>query len=306
MEGPRHREERLLGDELDAGGQVGVMLVLAAQLGIVGWLVAEIRRISRRFGEEVALGVARRAEEAFELGVECGVGRMVVGEVIHVEGERPVVVQPHELAYVIGVLRGPVRRHPHHLVLALVDLEAQKGREDAVEEPQGMWEADLAEKLEVRAPAHAERRGRPLTNPIHGEDRRLVVRRAVEAARRVRDVVAAEQDLLCRDSHPFADQPLDPELVREPPDHRFAKETERPRKRLERRHQDPIELHEGLLVEDDPVQILGPELAGPEAELDRVEGKPSIVLDARETLFFRRGDDDPVLDERGRGVVKEA
>ena len=130
-------------------------------------------------------GVARAAEEALELGVEGPVGGTVIGEVVHVEGEAAVVVEVQELADVGGVLRRPVGRHPHDLVFALVDLEPEKRREDAVEETQGVREADLAEELDVPVPSDSKRRGRPLADAVHGQDGGLAVRRAVEGAGRM-------------------------------------------------------------------------------------------------------------------------
>ena len=118
--------------------------------------------------------------------------------------------------------------------------------------------------------------------------------------------MSAKEDLLRGDPDPLADQALDPELLGEPLDHRLAKEPERPGERLKRRHQDAIELQEGLLVEDHPVQILRPELARPKAELDGPEREPRVMLDPREAFLLRCGGDDSVLNQCRCGVVEEA
>ena len=230
----------------------------------------------------------------------------MVGEVIHVEREAAVVVEPYELADVLGISRLPVRRHPHHLVLALIDFESEERREHAVQQAQGVWKADLTEQLDVPVTSDSNGCGGPLADPVHGQDRRLAVGRAVEGAGRVREVVAAEEDPLRRNPEVLADQPFDPELLREPLDHRLAEDPEGSRIGRQRRHQDAVELDERLLVEDDPVEILAPELAGPEAELDRVDRKARVVLDPREAFLLSGSDDDAVLNECGGGVVEEA
>src|SRR5207237_2107459 len=109
-----------------------------------------------------------------------------------------------------------------------------------------------------------------------------------------------------RDSESLADEPLDPELLSEPLDHRLAEDPEGSRIGCQGRHQDPVELDEGLLVENDPVEILAPELASPEAELDGADRKVRVVLDAREAFLLGGGGHDAVLNQRGRGIVEEA
>ena len=136
MDCPHHREQDIFCDELNARRDVGVILITAAKLMVVSGLVTEIGRISRRFGEEVTLRVARGAKEPLELGVEGLVRGMVVREIGHVEGKPTVVVWLHKLPDLIGVLGSSVRRHAHDLVLPFVDLKSKKCGEDAVEQPE--------------------------------------------------------------------------------------------------------------------------------------------------------------------------
>jgi hypothetical protein len=53
-------------------------------------------------------------------------------------------------------------------------------------------EADLVREVDRRAAPHAEGRRRPLADAVHGQDRRLLERRWIERARRVRLAVVAE------------------------------------------------------------------------------------------------------------------
>ena len=55
----------------------------------------------------------------------------------------PSRVDLDQLLDLVDVARLAVRRHAHHLVLALVDLEAEEGGEGAVEQAERVREADL-------------------------------------------------------------------------------------------------------------------------------------------------------------------
>ena len=131
-----HGEHDFLGDLLDARGDVGVVLVVANQLVVVSRLGTEVARISGARREEVEPRLAGRTEELEELLAVPGVARVVVREVVHVEAERAVGRHLDQLPHLVDVSGLAVRRHAHDLVFALVDLEAEKGREDAVEQPE--------------------------------------------------------------------------------------------------------------------------------------------------------------------------
>src|SRR5439155_23055020 len=70
VERPHHRDQDLFGDVLNTGRDIRIVLVAPAQLLVVRWAVAEIGRISRRLGEEVALGVSWWTKELLEFGRE--------------------------------------------------------------------------------------------------------------------------------------------------------------------------------------------------------------------------------------------
>jgi hypothetical protein len=197
-------------------------------------------------------------------------------------------------------------RHPHHLVLPVVHLESQERREGTVEQAEGVRKTDLPGEPDLAPSSHAEACGGPFADAIDGQDRGFVVRRAEEGAGRVRQVMLAEQDLLGRDAESFLDQLLDPELVAEPGDHRFAEQWVRARNLLKAREQQPLELDERLLEEHYIIEIARRELARSQAELDRIARELVVVFLPREPLFFGRGEHLPIPQQRGRGVVEEA
>ena len=122
----------------------------------------------------------------------------------------------------------------------------------------------------------------------------------------MRQVMAAKEDFLRRNPHVLPDQPLDPEFLGEPFDHRLTEDPEGPWVRLKCRLQDSVKLDERLLVKDHPVQVLPSELGSAQAELHRPHRKARVVLDPREAFLFRRCCYNPVLNQRSRGVMEEA
>ena len=112
-----HPEDDLFGDRLDARRQVHVPLL------------------------DVAFGIPGRAAEQI---VEPPVGHrqpLAVVEVVHVQPEAAIRLQVDQvLVDGIGVDRCAVRREPHQLVLAAVDLEAAVVGEGRVEQPERMRE----------------------------------------------------------------------------------------------------------------------------------------------------------------------
>ena len=81
-------------------------------------------------------------------------------------------------------LRLAVGREAHHLVLARIDLEAGVVGEGRVEQAERVREVDLLQHLELVALAEAERRGRPLADAVHAEDRGLLEGRRERTPRR--------------------------------------------------------------------------------------------------------------------------
>jgi hypothetical protein len=232
---------------------------------------------------------------------------MVVGEVAHVELEGAVVVDVHHLAHdALGVHRLAVGGQPHDLVLGAVDLEAQVVGEGAVEQPQAVGEADLLEQRDVRALADAVGGGGPLTDPVDGEDRRLLEGRGQKGRGGVAHVVLGVEDGPRVGLELPADGRGHPELLVQPHRHRLAEGAERARKGGDVGAQHPLELEQRLVVEADDVEVPGLDPGLLEDVADGVVGEVGVVLLPREALLLRGRDHLAVPQEGSGGVVVEA
>ena len=119
----------------------------------------------------------------------------------------------------------------------------------------------------------------------------------------MRHMVIAKQDPLRVDLEAIANQRLDPELVGDPATHRLAKDTVGAGEGRERRKQQALELHKGLLVEDDVVDILDTNAGSPETELDGEVRETAVMLHAGKTLFSGGCHHDTIMNQRRRAVV---
>jgi len=141
--------------------------------------------------DDVVFGTPGEAEQADgALGVPMVFGEMVVHE-RHVEAERAgAVADDHFPGENVVECRLAPARHSHDLVLvAREHVEAEEVRGRRVELSQGVRQLDPPQHSDVTAAAvREEHRGR-FARAVESQDRRLVERRDVERARRVRDVV---------------------------------------------------------------------------------------------------------------------
>ena len=85
-----------------------------------------------------------------------------------------------------------IGREPHELVFAAIDLETAIIREGGVQEPQRVREVKLAEDLDVLALSPPDRRRRPFSHAVEGEDRGFLEGRRIKSAGRVRKVMLGE------------------------------------------------------------------------------------------------------------------
>jgi hypothetical protein len=212
----------------------------------------------------------------------------------------------------LGISGLAVRRESHHFVLAGIHPEPGVIRECGVEQTEGVREVDLANDLEILAVAERKRGRRPLAHTVHRQDRGALERRGIERARRMAEMVLGEEQLLApvdavaeRFGHVVHEQALLEELLAYPDGQGLAERREAAWREREVRLQQPFEFEKGLVVERDPVDILGPHLREIQAEADGVHRKRRIVLLAREAFFLGRGDDLAVHDQRSRRVVVE-
>src|SRR5262245_4116756 len=188
----RHLEEGLFGDELDARGDVGIVLVLAGQLREVRGWITEIRWVRRGLREEARATVARRTEEADELRAERPFRGALEEEVVQVELEAAICGNSHELVNLVDVAWFPEWRHAHHLVLTVIDLEAEEGGEGAVEQAERVRKPNLVGDPDRVALADASGRGRPLAHAIDREYGGFLEGRAQEGARCMRQMMLTE------------------------------------------------------------------------------------------------------------------
>ncbi len=272
-------EHDFLGHQLDRGGEVH--------------LAPRDQRVelARRPAEqllEARIGHQRRVEEPEGAGVQP---------------ERPVVADVDQLlADQVRVARRAVRGQAHQLVLAGVDLESAVVRERAVEQPERVRILQLAEQLDPRARADAERAGGPLAHAVDREDRRLLERRGIEAARRVRHVVVRDEHAR-RLAQAGLQLPFEARLRAEQgPAGRHELLAPRGRDR-ERVLQHPIERQQRAVVENDRVQLLGLDEPLAQAVVDGPLREARVVLLAREALLLRGRDDLAVTDKGGSRVV---
>ena len=94
------------------------------------------------------------------------------------------------------VFRLAIGGEAHHLVFAGVDLEAGVIGRGGIQQAERMREVDLLEDFELVAVANSGRRRRPFADAVHGEHRRILIRRGVERRSRVAQMMLAEQKLL--------------------------------------------------------------------------------------------------------------
>ena len=94
-----------------------------------------------------------------------------------------------------------------------------------------------------------------------------------------------------------------PEFVDHPGDHRLTKHLPGLRIGLQNRHQDAVELAEGLFKEDCIIDILPLDTCGFETELDCIFGKSKVVLYAGEAFLFGSGEQLAIMEQYSGCVV---
>ncbi len=273
-------EHRLLGHDLNAGGDVGVALL------------------------QVGAGLARRPEQLDEGPIDRA-QPVMVAQVAHVQAEAAVLGQRDQLAHLVEPGRPAVGRHAHDLVLTFVDLETQVAGECAVQQPERMRVANLVGHLEVDAAPDAERGAGPFSNTVGGDDRGLVERRWKVGAGGVRKVVLAEENLAV-EAQRLTDLAAHPQFLAEPALQCVDEGATGSRIRRGVAGHDALELEQRLLVEDDVIEVVRLEAARFEAVIRGLDGQSGVVLDAAETLFLGRCDQIAVAQQASARVVVEA
>ncbi len=196
-----HAQDDLLGHRLDGPGQVHLP------------------------AGEIRLGRPGRTAEQL---VEAPVGhpqRGQVPEVLPVDRERAVLVQVDEvLEDGVDEAGLAVGGQAHELVLAGVDPEAAVVGEGGVEQAQGVGEVELADHLDLVAPADADAGGGPLPHAVEGQDGRGLERRREEGRGGVALVVLGVPEVpgsVVTESRQLGlDALADPQLLPQPDRHR--------------------------------------------------------------------------------------
>src|SRR5207244_11791319 len=86
-----------------------------------------------------------------------------------------------------------VRREPHHLIFAGVDLEAGEVGHGRIKQTKRMRKANLLEYLKTVTLTQSGRCRRPFTDTIHGENHGLVERRRIEGRGRMAQMMFGEK-----------------------------------------------------------------------------------------------------------------
>src|SRR6516165_8263625 len=118
-------------------------------------------------------------------------------------------------------------------------------------------------------------------------------------------MVVDKQDALRGYPDGVQEDRFDPKLFAEPRDHRLAEHLPGSGKRAQLRQQDAFELGEGLLVEDEIVQIVSRDPGFPQAISDSLHREAVVELDPAEPLFLRRGHERSIAEEGGGRIVVE-
>src|SRR5262245_66665569 len=143
--------------------------------------------------QQLFVGLARPLSEQVREGVVRHRQPDAVVEVFHVEMKCAVVLKIDELVEnEVAVLRLPVRREPHHLVLAGIDGKSGVVGKSRIQESERMWEMQLCVDRQFVAASDGDRRRRPFADTVERQYDRLLERGREKRAGRVADVVLAE------------------------------------------------------------------------------------------------------------------
>src|SRR5437016_5873088 len=152
-----------------------------------------------------------------------------------------------------------------------------------------MGEFHLLRKSDVVSAAHTVGSRHPLAHPVDRENRGFLKWRAKECACRMRQVMLREKYAVLSYTQFSLQSACDPEFVEHPGDHGFAEHLPRFRVSLQNRRQNPIQLAERLLEENNIVKILPRDTFRFQTELDGILGEIVIVLLAGEALLLGGG-----------------
>ena len=262
----------------------------------------------RRLEVDRLVRVARTPEQLDESRRIRLPGRRLILEVLEVEGERAVRRAPDQLADRVGHGWPPVGGEAHDFVFVLVHGEAQEGGERRIQHAEGVWISDLPAQRDAGAAAGtplslADRQRGPLADAIGGQDRGAAGRRREKSRRRVRLVMAGEQDLRPRHAQLRGDDAPHPDLFAERVLDGVGKGPPGVRKGAERGGQDPVELPHAPFVKHHGIEVGRLQARVIQTPFDGAERECRVVLAARQTLFLYGTGGHAVDHQRGGRVV---
>src|SRR6185295_8941699 len=120
---------------------------------------------------QLVLGLTRAPSEQIRKTLIGHRETSAIVEVVHVEAEASIRLQVDEMVQDRLHERGlPVRREPHDLVFAGVDLESGVIGERRIEQADRMGKMDLLVYLEIAATTLCERGRRPFPHSVHRQN----------------------------------------------------------------------------------------------------------------------------------------
>ena len=220
-----------------------------------------------------------------------------------VQAERAVVVDfEYMVEQLVEIGRAAIGGEPHDLVFALVDLEPEILGEHRVEQPERIREMDRPDFGQAVALAEMHCRGLVLADPVEGDDDGALERRREERRGGVRAVMRAMLDR-AEIVQVLLQLRRDRQLVLHEFRDALVEDAARARPVIDHLVPQAVELHCGVFVEDDPVEIVDVELQRVQRGADRPYRKTRVVLDAAQPLLVDRETDRVVIHHRERAVV---
>ena len=184
----------------------------------------------------------------------------------------------------------PVGGQPHHFVLTAVDTKSGVVGEGRIEQAKRMGEADFICQFEAVTATCPQATGRPLPDPVDGQDGRFLEGGRKKCTGGVRFVVVGkDQRTLIAPVEPPPDFPREMQFFTQPERHRLAKRTVTGGGEGQVGFQQSFKLGEWFIVEANVVEILGFDARRRQAVFDGPFGKCVIVLFACKPFFLGSG-----------------
>src|SRR5262245_37736523 len=111
-----HLQQDLFRDRLNTCRNVSIMLILLSQLAKVRRLFSKVGGIAGRRREKVSVGIPWGTKKLQKFAIKCFLSGAMEGEVVHIEFEAAITIDPDQLVNLVDISGRPKGSHPHHLV----------------------------------------------------------------------------------------------------------------------------------------------------------------------------------------------